>query len=91
MILALLFAWVRLYGRERIILLGFGEMSVRQAALVLFTIEVLILFFTGGLAVTLTMFAGGLAGWVCLFLRGKNALNRRSQLLNSERIARLEI
>jgi len=91
MILALLFAWVRLYGRERIILLGFGEMSVRQAALVLFIVQILILFFTGGPIVTLAMLAGGMAGWLYLFLRGHHALNRRSQALDSERIARLEI
>src|SRR2546426_3939311 len=34
MILALVAAWARLYGRERIIFLCIGEMSVRQAALV---------------------------------------------------------
>jgi membrane associated rhomboid family serine protease len=91
MILALIAAWVRFYGKERIILLGFGEMSVRQAALVVTIIEVLILVFTGGLAVTLAMLCGGFTGWLYLFLRGKHFLNRRSRVLDSERIARLEI
>jgi membrane associated rhomboid family serine protease len=91
MILALIAAWVRFYGNERIILLGFGEMSVRQAALVVTIIEVLILVFTGGLAVTLAMLSGGFASWLYLFLRSKHALSRRSRVLDSERIARLEI
>jgi hypothetical protein len=66
-------------------------MSVRQAALVVTIIEVLILVFTGGLAVTLAMLCGGFTGWLYLFLRGKHFLNRRSRVLDSERIARLEI
>src|SRR5262249_52910542 len=84
MILALIAAWVRFYGKERIILLGFGEMSVRQAALVVTIIEVLILVFTGGLAVTVAMLSGGFAGWLYLFLRGQHLLNRRSRPLDSE-------
>ena len=91
MILALLAAWARLYGRERIILLGIGEMSARQAAMIVAIVEILILFFSLGWVVTLAMLCGGLAGWVYLFVRGKHALNRHSQLLDSERIARLEI
>jgi len=91
MILALTAAWVRLYGHERIILLGFGEMSVRQAALVVAIVEVLILFFSFGMIVTLAMVGGGLTGWCYLFLRGNHGMNRRGQILGSERIARLEI
>jgi len=91
MILALVAAWARLYGRERIILLGIGEMSARQAALVVAIVELLILFFGLGWVVTLAMLCGGLAGWLYLFLRGKHTLNRHSQVLDSERIARLEI
>ncbi len=44
-----------------------------------------------GWIVTLAMLCGGLAGWFYLFVRGKHALNRHSRLLDSERIARLEI
>jgi membrane associated rhomboid family serine protease len=91
MILALIAAWVRLYGHERIILLGFGEMSVRQAAIVVAIVEVLILFFSFGLTVTLAMLCGGLTGWCYLFLRGNHAMNRRAQIIGSERVARLEI
>jgi len=90
-ILALVAAWSRLYGRERIILLGIGEMSVRQAAVIVAIVELLILLFSFGWLVTIASVCGGFAGWFYLFLRGKTALNRRSQLLDSERIARLEI
>ena len=91
MIFALLVAWYRLYGGERLILLGVGEISVRQAAVLIAVIEVLVLVFCLGPAVTAAMMWGGVVGWLYLFLRGKNALNRRSQQVDSERIARLEI
>jgi membrane associated rhomboid family serine protease len=91
MIFGLLAAWYRLYGRERLILLGIGEVSVRQAAILVAIIEVLILVFCVGILVTLAMMFGGAAGWFYLFVRGKSALNRRSQPVDSERIARLEL
>ncbi len=91
MIFALLAAWYRLYGRERLILLGVGEVSVRQAAILVGVIEFLICLYSFGWLVTLAMMSGGAAGWLYLFLRGKHALNRRSQVADSERIARLEL
>jgi membrane associated rhomboid family serine protease len=91
MLFGLLAAWYRLYGRERLILLGFGELSVRQAVLLVTFIEILISLFCLGWFVTLAMMCGGGAAWLYLVLRGKHALNRRSQVLDSERIARLEL
>jgi membrane associated rhomboid family serine protease len=91
MIFALLVAWYRLYGRERLVLLGIGEMSVRQAAILVALVEALISFFCFGWLVTLAMMSGGVVGWLYLVLRGKHAWNRRSQLVDSERIARLEL
>jgi membrane associated rhomboid family serine protease len=91
MIFALLAAWYRLYGRERLILLGVGEMSVRQAAIIVGLVEFLVSFFCLGWLVTLAMMSGGVVGWFYLFLRGKHAMNRRSQVVDSERIARLEL
>ncbi|HVM50001.1 MAG TPA: rhomboid family intramembrane serine protease [Candidatus Acidoferrum sp.] len=91
MIFALLAAWYRLYGRERLILLGFGEISVRQATVIVAVIEVLVSLFCLGWLVTLAMMSGGVAGWFYLYLRGKTAMNRRSQVVGSERIARLEL
>jgi membrane associated rhomboid family serine protease len=91
LIFGLLAAWYRLYGRERIIMLGIGEMSVRQAAVIIALIEVLISFFCLGWFATLAMMCGGGAGALYLFLSGKHALNRRSRSVDSERIARLEL
>ena len=91
MLFGLLAAWYRLYGRERLILLGFGEISVRQAAILVVFIEILISLFCLGWVVTLAMMCGGVAGWLYLVLRGKSALNRRSEVLDSQRIARLEL
>jgi membrane associated rhomboid family serine protease len=91
MIFALLAAWYRLYGRERLIMLGIGEMSVRQAAIIVAVIEVLVSWYCLGWFVTLAMMSGGVVGWFYLFLRGKQAMNRRSQVVDSERIARLEL
>lgn len=91
MILGLLAAWQRLYGRERIILLGFGELSVRQAALIVALIELLLLLFGLGWQAAFAMILGGCAGWLFLILRGKHALNRHSRTIDSARIARLEL
>src|SRR5262245_41289597 len=92
MIFALLAAWYRLYGRERLILLGIGEFSVRQAAILVAIIDAVILAFScAGWFVMLAMMCGGVAGWFYLLLRGKLLLSRSSQPTDSERIARLEL
>jgi membrane associated rhomboid family serine protease len=91
MIFALLAAWYHLYGRERLIMLGLGEMSVRQAAVIIAVIEVLVSWYCLGWFVTLAMMSGGVIGWLYLVLRGKHAMNRRSQIVDSERMARLEL
>ena len=91
LIFGLLAAWYRLYGRERLILLGFGEISVRQAATLVTVIEAVVLLFCLGWFVSLAMLAGGLVGWLYLVVRGLSQMNRRSQVVGSERIARLEL
>jgi membrane associated rhomboid family serine protease len=91
MIFALLAAWYRLYGRERLIMLGLGEMSVRQAVVIITFIEVLVSWYCLGWFVTLAMMSGGVIGWFYLVVRGKHAMNRRSQVVDSERMARLEL
>ena len=98
-IYGLLAAWSRLYGRERLIMLGIGEMSVRQAALIIAVINAIILFFSalhcGGIWVafifTLSLFCGGFAGWAYLAIGDKRVMSRGSQVAESERIARLEL
>ena len=92
MIFALLAAWYRIYGRERLILLGIGELSVRQAAIFVAIIEAVILLFSCfGWFGMLAMMGGGVVGWLYLSLRWKLALGKGSRPTNSERIARLEL
>lgn len=90
-IFGLLVGWYQLYGRERIILLGFGEISVRQAAILVAIIEVIILLFCCGWFILLSMMCGGAAGWLYLIVRRKLVMGPDSRRLNSERIARLEL
>ena len=91
-IFALLAAWYRIYGRERLILLGIGEVSVRQAVILIAIIDALIIFFScGGFIVLPSMLCGGVAGWLYLSLRWKLMLRKGSQPTDSQRIARLEL
>ena len=91
MIFALLVAWDRLYRNERLILLGIGEISVRQAAILIAIINSLILFFCAGWFLMLAMWCGGLAGWLWLWIRAKLFLSQTPQQIRSERVARLEL
>jgi len=98
-IFGLFAAWVRLYGRERLIMVGIGEISVRQAALIIAAIYAIVSFFgtlpCGGIWIafisTFSLFCGGLAGWTWLAIRDKRVMSRGSQMAESERIARLEL
>jgi len=54
-------------------------------------IEVIILLFCLGWLISLAMIFGGATGWVYLFLRDTRAMRRRGQVLDSARIARLEL
>jgi membrane associated rhomboid family serine protease len=91
-VFALLVAWDRNYRRERILMLGLGEVSVRQAAVVIAIINALITFFScGGWLATLSMLCGGVAGWIYLAVGQRRVMSRRSQVAESERIARLEL
>jgi membrane associated rhomboid family serine protease len=91
MIFALLVAWDWLYRNERLILLGIGEISVRQAAILIAIINSLILFFCSGWFLMLAMWCGGLAGWLWLRIRAKLFLAKTPQQIRSERVARLEL
>ena len=89
---ALLLAWDRFYHRERIIMLGLGEVSVRQAAFFIILLNAVISFFgCGGWAFTLSMLCGGGAGWLWLALGQKRVMSRGSRVVASERVARLEL
>jgi membrane associated rhomboid family serine protease len=89
---ALLVAWERFYRRERIIILGLGEVSVRQAAIFIILLNAVITFFgCGGWQFTLSMFCGGLFGWLYLVIGQKRVMSRGSQIVESQRAARLEL
>lgn len=91
MIFALLVAWDWFYRNERLILLGIGEISVRQAAILIAIINSLILFFCSGWFLMLAMWCGGVAGWLYLFVRWKLILGKTGRQVRSERVARLEL
>ena len=92
LIFALLAAWDRFYRRERIIILGIGEVSVRQAAIFVAVLNAVICFFScGGWLFTLSMMCGGVAGWFWLALGQRRVMSRGSRVVESERVARLEL
>ncbi len=92
LIFALLVAWDRLYKRERIMMLGIGEVSVRQAALFVAGLNAVICFFScGGWLFTLSMVCGGVAGWLYLAIGDKRVMSRGGKIIGSERVARLEL
>jgi membrane associated rhomboid family serine protease len=91
MIFALLVAWDWMYRHERLILLGIGEISVRQAAILVAFINSLVLFFCSGWFLMLAMWCGGFIGALWLFVRTKWLLGKTPQQIRSERVARLEL
>ncbi|MGN6553095.1 MAG: hypothetical protein ACTHLW_05180 [Verrucomicrobiota bacterium] len=91
MIFALLVAWDWFYRRERLLLLGIGEISVRQAAILIALINSIVLFFCSGWFLLLSMWCGGLAGWLYLVIRYKAVMGKTAQQIRSERVARLEL
>ena len=89
---ALLLAWDHIYRRERILMLGLGEVSVRQAAFFIIGLNAVITFFgCGGWQFTLSMLCGGATGWLFLVIGQKRVMSRGSQMVASERGARLEL
>ncbi len=89
---ALLIAWERFYRRERIIMLGLGEVSVRQAAIFIILLNAVIIFFScGGWQFTLSMLCGGAVGWLWLAIGQRRVMSRGSQVVESNRGARLEL
>ena len=91
MVFALLAAWDWFYRNERILLLGIGEISARQAAILIAIINSLILFFCSGWFIMVAMWCGGVAGWLWLAVSAKFFLHKSPQQIRSERVARLEL
>lgn len=89
---ALLLAWDRFYHRERILMLGLGEVSVRQAAFFIIGLNAVITFFgCGGWQFTLSMLCGGATGWLFLMIGHRRVMSRGSQIVETNRGARLEL
>jgi hypothetical protein len=88
---ALLAAWDWFHQNERLLLLGVGEISVRQAVLLILFINAIVLMFCCGWFVTVAMACGGLAGRLWLWLHSRLFLGRTSRQIQSERMARLEL
>ena len=90
-IFALLVAWEHDHRTERILLLGIGEVTVRQAAVGIALISILLLWINAGGVQTLSMLCGGVAGWIGLSARDRLRMRRPAGLSRSERVARLEL
>lgn len=91
MMFGLLIGWGFLCGRENISILPFGEITVWKLVLAAGAIGFLIMFFTAGPITAFIMSAGGLAGWLYLWLKHKWLMNRASRVAHSERMSRLEL
>jgi membrane associated rhomboid family serine protease len=91
MMFGLLIGWGFLCGGERISVLGLGEATVWKLVLVAGAASFLIMLFTAGLVTAVIMAAGGLSGWLYLWLKHKWLMSRASRVAHSERISRLEL
>ena len=87
----LLIAWAFECGHQPAQFPLFGEMTVRQMVLIFAGISLAIMFFSAGIARTLVMAAGGLTGWLYLWLRHKWLMSRSGRAVESSRINRLEL
>jgi membrane associated rhomboid family serine protease len=91
MMFGLLIGWGFLCGHESISMLPFGEMTVWKLVLFAGAVSFLIMVFTAGLVTAIIMVAGGLTGWLYLWLKHKWLMSRSGRVVPSERISRLEL
>jgi hypothetical protein len=86
-------AWAKLFGHERMVLLGIGEMSIKQCAFLAAGINALILLTCPcfGLVNGLAVCAAAVAGWFYLSWRWKRHLSGACQTIDNRRISRLEL
>jgi membrane associated rhomboid family serine protease len=89
----LLMAWARLFGHERILFMGGGEMSVKQCAFLAAGINAVILLISPcfGLMNGLAVCVAALVGWFYLGWRWKRQLSAPGQTIETNRISRLEL
>ena len=91
MMFGLLMAWGFLGGRETIPLFLWGETTVWKLVLAAAGVSILIQFFTAGLVPALILLAGGLTGYLYLWLKHQWLMNRTGSVVHYERISRLEL
>ena len=91
MMFGLLIGWGFLCGRQSLTIVPFGEMTVWKLVLVAGAISLLIMLFTAGLVPTIIFAAGGLTGFVYLWLKHKWLMSRASRVAHSDRMSRLEL
>ena len=91
MMFGLLIGWGFLCGHGNIPLVPFGEMTVWKLVLVAGAVSFLIMFFTAEPVTAIIMAAGGLTGWLYLWLKHKWLMSRPGRVVQSERISRLEL
>ncbi|MGD0351170.1 MAG: rhomboid family intramembrane serine protease [Verrucomicrobiota bacterium] len=91
LVFGLLAAWGRLFGHEKVPLGAFGEMTVRQLALLAGAISLVTVWLSAGLGSAVVILSAGLAGLFYLWLRAKLLMARKSRVVYSERMNRLEL
>ncbi len=91
LVFGLLAAWGFLFGHEKVPMGSFGEMTVRQLALLAGVIGLVTMWFSAGLINAVILLASGLAGLLYLWLHSKRLMTRESRVVGSERINRLEL
>lgn len=90
-IFGLLIAWGFLCGRQNVAIVPFGEITVWKLVLTAGAIGLLIMFLTTGPVTAMIMAAAGLSGWLYLWLKHKRLMLRPGNVVQSNRISRLEL
>ncbi len=91
MMFGLLVAWAFVSGHEMVSFPILDQMRVRQMVFIFAAVSLLVMIFSGGLAMALVMASGGLTGGLYLWLRHKWLMSRSGRTVHSERINRLEL
>jgi membrane associated rhomboid family serine protease len=91
--LGLLVVWARLFGHEKVLFMGVWEMTVRQCALLIGIIDILVMATCPcfGLVNSLAVIMAAVVGWVYLTLKWKWNLRAPARTVDSNRISRLEL
>jgi membrane associated rhomboid family serine protease len=91
MMLGLLVAWVFVSGHETVVLPLFGPVSVRQIFLIMAAVSMAVMFFSADWRRMAGTVAGGVVGWLYLWLRYKWLMAKPVETVESGRINRLEL